>query len=80
MTEGEAQNPVSEKILSKALTVKNATEGGYSVSGESVTIKAMGQGLWNTQVASNIIVSGENTDRGTGEFTAIVKMSGKTVR
>ena len=40
----------------------------------------MGQGLWNTQVASNIIVSGENTDRGTGEFTAIVKMSGKTVR
>ena len=80
VTEGTAQNPVSEKILSKALTVKNATEGGYSVSGESVTIKAMGQGLWNTQVASNIIVSGENTDRGTGEFTAIVKMSGKTVR
>ena len=80
VTEGEAQNPVSEKILSRALTVKNPTDGGYSVSGESVTIKAMGQGLWNTQVANNIIVSGENTDRGTGKFTAIVKMSGKTVR
>lgn len=79
VTEGEAQNPVSEKILSRALTVKNPTDGGYSVSGESVTIKAMGQGLWATQTANNVIVSGENANRGDGTFTAIVKMSGKTV-
>ena len=45
----------------------------------SVTIKAMGQGLWATQTANNVIVSGENVNRGDGTFTAIVKMSGKTV-
>ena len=64
------------KVLAKDLTVKNPSDGGYSVSGDSVTIKAMGQGLWT---ANNVIVSGENVNRGDGTFTAIVKMSGKTV-
>ena len=67
------------KVLAKDLTVKNPSDGGYSVSGDSVTIKAMGQGLWATQTANNVIVSGENVNRGDGTFTAIVKMSGKTV-
>ena len=67
------------KVLAKDLTVKNPSDGGYSVSGDSVTIKAMGQGLWETQTANNVIVSGENVNRGDGTFTAIVKMSGKTV-
>ena len=67
------------KVLVKDLTVKNPSDGGYSVSGDSVTIKAMGQGLWATQTANNVIVSGENVNRGDGTFTAIVKMSGKTV-
>lgn len=67
------------KVLAKDLTVKNPSDGGYSVSGDSVTIKAMGQGLWETQTANNMIVSGENVNRGDGTFTAIVKMSGKTV-
>ena len=44
-----------------------------------MTIKAMGQGLWAIQTANNVIVSGENVNRGDGTFTAIVKMSGKTV-
>ena len=39
----------------------------------------MGQGLWAIQTANNVIVSGENVNRGDGTFTAIVKMSGKTV-
>ena len=67
------------KVLAKDLTVKNPSDGGYSVSGDSVTIKAMGQGLWAIQTANNVIVSGENVNRGDGTFTAIVKMSGKTV-
>ena len=67
------------KVLVKDLTVKNPSDGGYSVSGDSVTIKAMGQGLWATQTANNVIVSGENVNRGDGTFTVIVKMSGKTV-
>lgn len=67
------------KVLAKDLTVKNPSDGGYSVSGDSVTIKAMGQGLWEIQTANNVIVSGENVNRGDGTFTAIVKMSGKTV-
>ena len=67
------------KVLAKDLTVKKPRDGGYSVSGDSVTIKAMGQGLWATQTANNVIVSGENVNRGDGTFTAIVKMSGKTV-
>ena len=67
------------KVLAKDLTVKNPSDGGYSVSGDSVTIKAMGQGLWATQTANNVIVSGENVNRGDGAFTVIVKMSGKTV-
>ena len=66
-------------MLAKDLTVKNPSDGGYSVSGDSVTIKAMGQGLWAIQTANNVIVSGENVNRGDGTFTAIVKMSGKTV-
>ena len=66
------------KVLAKDLTVKNPSDGGYSVSGDSVTIKAMGQGLW-AQTANNVIVSGENVNRGDGAFTVIVKMSGKTV-
>lgn len=67
------------KVLAKDLTVKNPSDGGHSVSGDSVTIKAMGQGLWATQTANNVIVSGENVNRGDGAFTVIVKMSGKTV-
>lgn len=79
VTDQSTGTVTAEKVLAKDLTVKNPSDGGYSVSGDSVTIKAMGQGLWATQTASNVIVSGENVNRGDGTFTAIVKMSGKTI-
>lgn len=79
VTDQSSGTVTAEKVLAKDLTVKNPSDGGYSVSGDSVTIKAMGQGLWATQTANNVIVSGENVNRGDGTFTAIVKMSGKTV-
>lgn len=79
VTDQSSGTVTAVKVLAKDLTVKNPSDGGYSVSGDSVTIKAMGQGLWATQTANNVIVSGENVNRGDGTFTAIVKMSGKTV-
>ena len=79
VTDQSTGTVTAEKVLAKDLTVKNPSDGGYSVSGDSVTIKAMGQGLWEIQTANNVIVSGENVNRGDGTFTAIVKMSGKTI-